>query len=68
MARATHDKNDDAAGRKMTVATTVTFDEASCMNPVPWSSTATTVWRCPCCGGWIAPNQTHRCTHRGASN
>ena len=64
MARATHDKNDDAAGRKMSVATIVTFDDASCTNPIRWASTSTGVWRCPCCDAWIAPNQTHRCAER----
>ena len=62
MARAIHDKNDDAAGRKMSMANIVTFDVASCANPVRWASTAISFWRCPCCGAWIAPNQTHRCT------
>jgi hypothetical protein len=60
MARATLDRNDDAAGAT-SVATTVTFDDAGCTGPVRWTSTATEVWRCPCCDAWIAPNQTHRC-------
>ncbi len=61
-------KKDDSKGppgqppSEMTMlATIVTFGEASCANPVKWSSTATEAWRCSCCGAWMAPNQTHRC-------
>ena len=61
MAQSSHDKHDEVAGAKKTVAIAVAFDEASCANPVRWASTATETWRCPCCGEWIAPSQTHRC-------
>jgi len=59
MARAPHDKNDVVAG-KTPVATIVTFDVVGCANPARWASTATEAWRCPCCGAWIAPGQTHQ--------
>ena len=61
MARVPHDKN-DGVGHQYIVL--VTFDEASCTNPVRWASTATEVWRCPCCGQWIVPGQTHLCLNR----
>ncbi len=61
MARAPHDRHDDVAGREMAVAIIVTFDVAGCASPVRWTSTATEAWRCPCCGAWIAPGQTHLC-------
>ena len=63
MARATHDRNDDVAGATP-VAIIVTFDDASCTNPVQWASTTMEIWRCPCCNRMIAPGQTHRCFGR----
>jgi hypothetical protein len=60
MARATHDRNDDDGHRRF-AGNIVTFDEASCANPVRWASTVTEVWQCPCCGALILPDQTHHC-------
>ena len=64
MARATHDKNDDVGHQYIVL---VTFDEASCTNPVRWASTTTGFWHCPCCKRMIAPGETHQCPVRPES-